>query len=102
MGTPTVHILADRCAIVGAVACAGTTVLNLCPVATLALNLFTEILSAKEFRYFALDISTYHAGSIATAKFPVSIRGLTRTVRASLVTTITGATGVSNLKPRDC
>lgn len=43
VSTPAVLILADGSTTVATVACATVAVLNLCPLATFALDLFTEI-----------------------------------------------------------
>jgi hypothetical protein len=44
---PIVIILAPGCAIIGTVACGSTTVLDLCPFTTPALDLFTRITISK-------------------------------------------------------
>ena len=93
-----VIILADGCTIVGTMARATTTILDLRPSTTSALDLFHKnTISAKGDRCLNRDISTYHTCPVTTTEVPISIGRFTRTVRTSLVTAKAVAADVSSL-----
>jgi hypothetical protein len=101
---PIVIILAPGCTIIGTVACGSTTVLDLCPSTTPALDLFTRITISKAGLIFQPGHVTYHASPVAAAEMPISVRGIARTVRTPLVTAIASTAGVLDLElaSRDC
>ena len=47
------------------------------------------------------NASTYHTGSVAAAKVPVSVGGIARAVGATLVTAVSGTADVTGLKFRN-
>jgi hypothetical protein len=107
VSTPEVPLLANGCTVVGAMAGAGTAVLDLGPEAIDALDLFLGNYPlariSKLCKDSNLDVSTtYHASPVATAEMSVSIRSLAGTVRTSLVTAIAGTADVSGIQLGNC
>lgn len=41
---------------------------------------------------------TYYTGPVTTAEMPIPIRGIARTVRASLVTAVSGTAGIPDFE----